>query len=112
MDWVVEASICQRQGDFVYDAASQTLCCPSPDHCCPNSVGDCAAAPRAGLFDAARLPAATLNGSFRAWFASRKVETLCPVGQWNGATCNWVFTNESYGHVVAAWRGESGSEPT
>lgn len=48
--WLVESSACQRWEEFLWDPVSQTMCCPSPDYCCPNSVRDCAD-PSARLFD-------------------------------------------------------------
>ena len=39
--WLVEHSTCQRQSDFLLDEATGTLCCPSPDNCCPNSARAC-----------------------------------------------------------------------
>ena len=41
MGWVTASRICQRMEDFTYDPASESLCCPSPDYCCPNSVTSC-----------------------------------------------------------------------
>ena len=32
----------KEMDDFRYDAASDSLCCPSPNYCCPNSVSSCA----------------------------------------------------------------------
>lgn len=46
----VEGGICQQQEDFMLDNVTGTLCCPSIDYCCPHSVIDCAADPRAILF--------------------------------------------------------------
>ena len=33
MRWVTESGICQRLDDFVYDASSDSLCCPAPNYC-------------------------------------------------------------------------------
>ena len=42
-----------QPSDFLYDAKSDSLCCPSPNYCCPNSLSSCAS-PSAILFDAIR----------------------------------------------------------
>ena len=52
-DWVVASGICQRWSDFKYDPSSRSLCCPSPDYCCPNSIANCSD-PRAQRFSALR----------------------------------------------------------
>ena len=54
--WLVEAGICQRSEDFAYDASSQSLCCPSVDYCCPNSVTNCDTDPRATFFQPRACP--------------------------------------------------------
>ena len=52
-NWVVEAGVCQRPSDFILDPTSNTLCCPSPDYCCPHAAANCSAGRAAGvvLFD-------------------------------------------------------------
>ena len=35
--------ICQARSDFLLDEATGTLCCPSPDNCCPNTARACQA---------------------------------------------------------------------
>jgi len=51
MQWITDSSICPRMEDFTYDKASDSLCCPAPNYCCPNSVSHCRE-PGAIYFDA------------------------------------------------------------
>ena len=32
MQWVTDSGICQTMSDFVYDKASDSLCCPAPNY--------------------------------------------------------------------------------
>ena len=69
--WLVESHVCQDpERDFVYDNVSGTLCCPSPDYCCPNSVSDCTSA-NAVLFDASRVPTAAIEQGWRRHYLAR-----------------------------------------
>ena len=111
-DWVVEAGICQRPSEFTYDPASESLCCPAPDYCCPNSATDCTSAPPGGLFDASQVPSAALNtSSFRAWVESRDptlgLQALCHVEQRDRAgTCPFALSKRSYNIIKAALENE------
>lgn len=40
-NWIVEHGLCQKQEDFLLDEMTNTLCCPSPDNCCPNTNRGC-----------------------------------------------------------------------
>ena len=37
----MEHGVCQKQTDFLLDEVTGTLCCPSPDNCCPNTARAC-----------------------------------------------------------------------
>ena len=90
MAWVAQSNICQRATDFAYDAASDSLCCPSPNYCCPNSLNSCAS-PRAILFDA----------------LSSNVSKEAIVGTWpltQGRPFRWLMTERSFRYVANAWR--------
>lgn len=86
MDWVVRSGICQSPDEFVYDPISQTLCCPSPDYCCPNSVLSCSD-PNAILFDAAAagagrgVPRETIESGWRRHYLQRS--GLMPKPNWS-----------------------------
>ena len=41
--WLVQHGICRARSDFLLDEATGTLCCPSPDNCCPNTARACQA---------------------------------------------------------------------
>ena len=127
-EWLVEAGICQRPSEFLFDDASQSLCCPSPDYCCPNSVIDCSDE-RAVLFDATKardgapVPRAAIAGGFRQHFLSRigpvlsqaptpgdLSSTVCPAREWPGGLhgtrgCSMLaMTDESVEIVRDEWR--------
>lgn len=70
--WAVDSGVCQRLSDFVLDPTSKTLCCPSPDYCCPHAASNCSAGRTEGvtLFDLA-----TANGG-------QPVEERHLVGGW------------------------------
>ena len=108
--WVVESNICQSAADFVLDHATGSICCPSPDYCCPNSVANCSR-PEAILFDATNVPASTLAHGWRkhyfARFRTRGPEKLCNASAWNGAAsypdCFWTMNEQSVARVKKVW---------
>lgn len=108
--WVVDAGICQSPSDFVFDSASSSLCCPSPDYCCPNSVSNCSS-PKAILFDASRVPTeALISGMRRHYYSrpgSRGPSTICNVSDWNGGAkqpvCFWAMDQPSVERVRQVW---------
>jgi hypothetical protein len=115
--WVVDSGVCQRLEDFVLDPTSGTLCCPSPDYCCPNSVANCSR-PEAVLFDVSTanaggpVPLEQIADSWRTHFYSRKSsrgpELLCPPSSWNGNAeqppCFWAMTEPSVRTVERVWQ--------
>jgi hypothetical protein len=90
MDWITDSRICQTPSDFTFDNQSQSLCCPSINYCCPNSVANCSS-PDAIRFDAvsAAVPAHVI---LKRW-----PPTL-------GQPYNWEMTPRSYLHVAHVWR--------
>ena len=131
--WLVESGTCQRPEDFSWDNVSQTLCCPAPDYCCPNSLHDCSD-PRAELYDmekahgGAGVPRAVLQSGWLVHYlmrADQKVRGrsrtpphplypaalphLCPASAWDGGhgtsrRCRFAMTNASLALVEEAWR--------
>lgn len=90
MKWITESNICQRPSEFQFDATSQSLCCPSPTYCCPNSVKNCDA-PDAVRFDAVS-----------AGVSDYAIEQLWPTVV--PAPYNWEMTERSFLHVANVWR--------
>lgn len=82
--WPSPHAICQREEDFRTDSVSGTLCCPTPEVCCPMSIGHCAD-PSARLFRGEAL-----NGSERldalpaSWLTHLvfRRRRLCPASEW------------------------------
>ena len=117
-DWVVKSGICQRPSDFVYDEKSRSLCCPSPDYCCPNSADNCSA-PSAQLFSMATanggrpVPYEQLRTGWRQHFQSQERHqdnsTLCYAdrNEWNGGSqtpaCMWTMDAASIDTLRDAW---------
>ena len=92
MQWVAESNICQRIDDFVYDATSDSICCPSPNYCCPNSVSHC------------REPGAVLFDAQAAGTSGRAIGTLWP--RFQSAPIRWEMTPRSSAYVATVWREE------
>ena len=90
MEWVRASGICQSPSDFAYDEASDSLCCPSPNYCCPNSLASCAH-PDAVLFDA-----------ISANVSRDAIAQLWPLTQ--GRPRRWLMTPRSMRHVAGVWR--------
>ena len=130
--WLVESDTCQRLEDFSWDNVSQTLCCPAPDYCCPNSLHDCSD-PRAVLYDAekahggAGIPREVLMTGWLTHYLMRAdlmkrghsrtppyplypaaLPRLCPASEWDGGNgprkCRFTMTNASLALVEGAWR--------
>ena len=124
--WVVSSGICQRPSDFIYDPVSQSLCCPSPDYCCPNSKANCSdtengAAPI--FFDLQtanggrpvplkQLTTTAEDGWRRHFHAVERqqgVSSLCSArrGEWNGGAghpaCFWAMGDESIEALREVW---------
>ena len=112
--WVVDSGICQAPGDFVFDPTSETLCCPSPDYCCPNSVDTCSDE-RAVLYDATAadggrgVPTTLLEEGWRRHFLRRSglrpragdaAAPAHPMAQQNA---------EAASRLVAQWNAEAAS---
>ena len=62
MLWITASGICQTMEDFTYDPASDSLCCPSPNYCCPNSVSSCAD-PAATYFGSSQTGSSTATAA-------------------------------------------------
>jgi hypothetical protein len=90
MEWVRASRICQSPSDFAYDEASDSLCCPSPNYCCPNSLASCAH-PDAVLFDAVS-----------ANVTPQAIAELWPLTQ--GRPRRWLMTPRSVRYVAGVWR--------
>ena len=128
LSWVIESGICQAQEDFVYDPVSNTMCCPSPDYCCPNSVVDCTD-PRAVLFDVDKanggkgVPDEIIANGWRRHFLARTSvmamaelpvpndisSMVCPASEWNGGLkgrhgCSLAMTDASVEKVKRLWQ--------
>ena len=129
LSWVVDSGICQKEEDFKWDPVSETVCCPSPDYCCPNSVLDCSE-PHAQLFDAttanggASVPPRAIAEGWRHHFLSQLNKAdlerapipnelssmVCPASEWNGGLrgrreCSLLaMTNASLELVRSSWR--------
>ncbi|KAL1523100.1 hypothetical protein AB1Y20_018058 [Prymnesium parvum] len=80
-DWIVSSNICQHPKDFTYDHVSGTLCCPSPNYCCPNSIVNCSD-PNATLFDV-----------FKSGTSETQIKQSWPRGQLRPN--KWYLTPES-----------------
>ena len=116
--WIVDAGICQKADDFQFDKTSRTTCCPSPDYCCPNSIGDCS---RRGavLFKASKVSDASLLNGWRRHFYSRVrtrgPETICNASGWNGGAawpvCSWAMDAESVRRVREVWSNAASQPP-
>ena len=93
MSWVTESGICQKADDFSYDGTSRSLCCPSPNYCCPNSIESCddPGAVRFDVFDAGVSDDAILHKWPRKQYPPNR----------------WVLTERSYQHVVELLRNAS-----
>ena len=126
--WVVDSGICQSEDDFKWDPVSQSVCCPSPDYCCPNSVLDCGS-PDAQLFDVttanggASVPPRAIADGWRRHFLGQlhKAELerapipnqlssmVCPASEWPGGLrgrrgCSLLaMTNTSVELVRSSW---------
>lgn len=119
--WVVDSGVCQRLSDFVLDPTSKTLCCPSPDYCCPHAASNCSAGRTEGvtLFDLATANGGQpveerhLVGGWRRhfWAIEKKqdVGSLCSAdqGQWNGGSrlpaCFWAMNDASVARLRTVW---------
>jgi len=116
--WIVDSGVCQRPSDFLFDADSQTMCCPSPDYCCPHSVANCSAA-GVTLFDVDTanggkpVEARHLVDGWRRHFhvveKKQNAASLCfaEKNEWNGGSrqpaCFWAMTNPSVARVRETW---------
>jgi len=120
--WLRESQICQDPSDFVFDPVSETLCCPSPDYCCPHSHVDCAA-PGAILFDAANVPEKTIAYGWRQHYLGgmptlardapirgELSSAVCPAKEWNGGLAGTsgcsilAMTDSSVEKVRRIWK--------
>ena len=90
MRWIADSHICAKPTDFAYDAKSDSLCCPSPNYCCPNSLANCAD-PSAVLFDA-----------IDAGVPAQAVVQQWPLSQHR--PFRWLMTPRSIRFVADAWR--------
>ena len=120
-NWVVEAGVCQRPSDFILDPTSNTLCCPSPDYCCPHAAANCSAGRAAGvvLFDLSTANGGQpvldrhLVGGWRRHFwaipKAQGVASLCSAerGEWNGGSrqppCFWAMNDASVARLREVW---------
>ena len=89
MVWVTESNICQRTEDFLFDPMSQSLCCPSPNYCCPNSVSSC------------RDPGAIFFSVVKAGVSAETIVRHWPLKQ--GRPYSWELTPRSREVVRDAW---------
>ncbi|KAL1514605.1 hypothetical protein AB1Y20_003699 [Prymnesium parvum] len=92
-DWIVSSNICQQPTDFSYDNISRSLCCPSPNYCCPNSISNCFDA-KAVLFDV-----------FKSGTPRQVIAKSWPRYQID--PYSWHLTAASRRYVVEVWRNES-----
>ena len=74
----------------MYDDKTDSLCCPSPNYCCPNSLASCAS-PQAVLFDA-----------IKANVSAEVVVAHWPLMQ--NRPFRWLMTPRSVKFVADAWR--------
>ena len=122
--WTVASGLCQRWSDFLYDPASNTLCCPSPDYCCPHTATNCSASSGVQRFSLATanggapVPAEQLASpaadGWRRHFLSLErrqgLDTLCHAerGEWNGGArqpaCFWSMDDASVSALRTAWQ--------
>ena len=92
---IVRSQICQRAADFELDPQSNTLCCPSPESCCPLSVSSCQR-PAASLFNGSvwewRAEGAERLASPVAWIVeaalARRDQRLCAAHEWRPSSSN------------------------
>ena len=89
MAWITASNICQRMEDFEYDPASESLCCPAPNYCCPNSVSSC------------RDPGAIRFDIERAGVSADAIVQHWPLGQ--SRPFSWELTPKSREFVHNAW---------
>ena len=90
MNWITASNICQSANDFLYDAKSDSLCCPAPNYCCPNSLTNCAD-PSAILFDAIKTNV-----------TPRAIVDYWPVKQYRPR--RWLMTPASVEYVASVWK--------
>lgn len=129
--WVVASGLCQRFEDFVWDPTSRTLCCPSPDYCCPHSATNCSARQGVTLFDMSTanrggavptsLLMSTSDDGWRRHFTNAErrqgLSTLCHAarGQWNGGAshpnCFWAMDDASTDRLREAWTRAEATAP-
>lgn len=96
MRWITASGICQRGEDFTYDAASDSLCCPSPNYCCPNSASSCAD-PAAVYYDQRHDTPAKRDAILDLW----------PRHQ--NRPFRWEMTPNASKEVAEVWRAASQS---
>lgn len=110
--WTVQSAMCTSPSDFVHDKASGTLCCPTADYCCPNSLTKCSHA-NATLFDASGVSDETLGrAGWLRHFASRfskLARDVCGADGWGSPTCHYdalTVTSSSLARIQALWRAQ------
>ena len=112
--WTVQSGMCMRPEDFVWDEKSRSVCCPSADYCCPNSVVNCSSK-LATYFDAKDVPDSILgrDGWLRHFasrfrYLSRPEPVVCGPEGWGTRACDGrialTVTPESHSRIQALWR--------
>ena len=79
-----------RRSDFQFDEKTDSLCCPSPNYCCPHSLTSCAD-PRAILFD---LPSSNVS--------DETIMSKWPITQ--ARPFRWLMTPRSYPQLAQIFR--------
>lgn len=111
--WTVRSGMCTRPSDFLYDNVSKSICCPSADSCCPNSVVNCSS-PRAISYDASEVDDRILGreGWLRHYasrhrYLSRPNPKICNVSDWGTRRCDGrlalTVTPQSTMRIQALW---------
>ena len=107
--------MCQLSSDFLYEASTQSVCCPSFSYCCPHTVTSCAE-PGAVLLNVSALAAAPLDLEetiATAWydhFAGRGW-AACPLRVWNNWSveahgrrrCASALSDDDLRFVISVW---------
>ena len=112
--WTVQSGMCMRPEDFIWDEVSRSICCPSADYCCPNSVVNCSSN-RAIYFDAKDVSDSVLGrGGWLRHFASRfrylsrPDPVVCSPEGWGTRACDGhvvlTVTPESHSRIQGLWR--------
>eukprot|EP00322_Chrysochromulina_rotalis_P025231 CAMPEP_0115862346 /NCGR_PEP_ID=MMETSP0287-20121206/18126_1 /TAXON_ID=412157 /ORGANISM="Chrysochromulina rotalis, Strain UIO044" /LENGTH=176 /DNA_ID=CAMNT_0003316759 /DNA_START=141 /DNA_END=671 /DNA_ORIENTATION=+ len=89
MEWITASHICQRIEDFTYDPVSESMCCPAPNYCCPNSVSSC------------NDPGAIRFDAVKAGVTAATIVEHWPLSQ--SRPFSWELTQPSRELVRSAW---------